>query len=108
MNSASMTTSISLLEPGTIIAGRYQILRHIDGTGFGAVYEALDTTINLKVALKQTLSDDPDARAAFIRKAQQLGPLRHAALASVSNFFTEGENSFLVMDFVDGVTLAQL
>ena len=47
-----------MLQPGTLINQRYQIVRQIGQGGFGFVYEAFDTRLDKSVALKQTRFTD--------------------------------------------------
>ncbi|NJP07104.1 MAG: serine/threonine protein kinase, partial [Chloroflexaceae bacterium] len=99
-----------MIPNGTIIAGRYEIVRHIAGGGMGSVYEARDTRLRHTVALKQLVLTEPTARKAFEREATILAPLRHAALPNVSDYFDDptGLGLFLVMEYIPGDDLGQL
>ena len=97
-----------LLTPNTLLQnGRYRILRRIGQGGMGAVYEALDTRLNNRVAVKQALVSDPTSRHAFEGEALRLARLHHPALPNVSDHFMEGNGQFLVMRFIDGPDLAE-
>jgi serine/threonine protein kinase len=77
----------------------------------GAVYEAFDQRLQRLVALKhlmQSLLATPEARQAFEREARLLAALRHPALPVVIDHFSEGDNLFLVMDFIPGDDLGAL
>jgi serine/threonine protein kinase len=93
-----------MLAPGTILHNRYQIVRRIGRGGMGAVYEALDERLGTRVAVKETLFDETDARLrqAFEAEARLLAGLHHPALPTVQDHFFEGDGQFLVMRFVDG------
>jgi serine/threonine protein kinase len=97
-----------MLEPGSIIQGRYEVVRLIGKGGMGAVYEALDQRLRSRVALKQTLVTGENLKKAFEREAHILASLRHPALTKVSDYFTDDAGEFLVMDFIPGKDLASL
>lgn len=98
----------SELAPGTLVHGRYRVVRPIGKGGMGAVYEAIDERLDHRVALKQTLAEGDEAARAFEREAKLLASLRHAALPVVSDFFGDENGRFLVMQFIPGKTLADL
>ncbi len=98
-----------LLTPETIIQNRYHIRHLIAQGGMGAVYQATDQRLGSTVALKQVLTGDQaeskeaaDFCKAFEREARLLANLSHPALPSVSDYFTEGQSQFLVMQFIPG------
>ncbi|MGZ9271234.1 MAG: serine/threonine-protein kinase, partial [Candidatus Binatia bacterium] len=97
-----------LLGPDTILQSRYQVVRHLGKGGMGAVYEAIDLRLGHTVALKQTLTSDPQMWKQFEREARLMAGLNHFALPRVSDYFTEGNRAFLVMQFVEGADLAEL
>jgi|GEM_PF-1020299 len=103
-----MTTPTGSLTPDTLVHGRYRVIRQIGRGGMGAVYEAEDARLGNRVALKQTLVRGPQLDAAFEREARVLAALRHPALPVVSDYFTEGEGQFLVMQYIPGEDLATL
>jgi serine/threonine-protein kinase len=75
----------------------------------GEVYRARDTKLNRDVALKilpDTFSADPDRLARFRREAQVLGALNHPNIAAIHGFEDSGRTHALVLEFVDGLTLA--
>ncbi len=97
-----------LLQPDNLLQnGRYRILRRIGQGGMGAVYEALDTRLNHRVAVKQALVDTEALGLAFEREAQRLARLHHPALPNVTDHFMENGGQFLVMRFIDGADLAE-
>ena len=75
----------------------------------GEVYRARDTTLNRDVALK-ILPDgvfrDPDRLARFRREAQVLASLNHPNVGAIYGFEAAGQVHALVLELVDGVTLA--
>ncbi len=88
--------------------GRYRIVRQLGKGGMGAVYEALDLRLDATVALKETFSVDNRLRKQFEQEARLLAQLNHPALPRVSDYFTEGDRAFLVMQFISGVDLAEI
>src|SRR3984893_7646046 len=98
----------SALAPDTILQNRYRIIRQLGKGGMGAVYEAVDQRLDATVAVKETFSVDDRLRRQFEREARLLAQLHHPALPRVSDYFTEDDRAFLVMQFVSGVDLAEI
>lgn len=105
-----------MLQPNTVLAERYVIVRKVGGGGMGAVYQATDQRIPGKLWAVKEMSDaaitNPLDRQravdAFRREAQLLATLDHGNLPKVSDYFTEKGKHYLVMDFVQGRTLEQV
>ena len=97
------------LAPGTRL-GSYVIAAPIGAGGMGEVYRAHDTTLGRDVAIKtlpDRLADDPERLARFRREAQVLAALNHPGIASIYGIEAgEGSHTFLVLELVDGETLA--
>src|SRR6185503_12758894 len=74
----------------------------------GAVYEAVDLRLDTTVALKETFSKEKSLRRQFEQEARLLAQLHHPALPRVSDYFTEDDRAFLVMQFIAGADLAQI
>jgi serine/threonine protein kinase len=74
----------------------------------GAVYEAIDRRLNVTVALKESFSTDRRLRRQFAREARMLAKLNHPALPRVTDYFTESNRAFLVMQFIPGPDLADV
>jgi serine/threonine protein kinase len=98
----------SLLAPDAILQNRYRIVRQLGRGGMGAVYEAVDQRLDAVVALKETFSVDACLRRQFEQEARLLAQLHHPALPRVSDYFTEGDRAFLVMQFISGSDLAEI
>ena len=97
------------LEPGTRL-GPYQIHAAIGAGGMGEVYQATDTTLNRQVAIKvlpQSVVGDPDRIARFEREAKALAALNHPNIAQIYGLELSGALRALVMELVDGPTLAE-
>ncbi|MBX3276365.1 MAG: serine/threonine protein kinase [Acidobacteria bacterium] len=98
-----------MLGPGTILQGRYEIVRLIGHGGMGAVYEALDRRLgDNPVALKQSFFSTELLRRAFEREAILLARLRHSNLPKVFDHFDEAHGQFLVMEYISGPDLEHL
>jgi serine/threonine-protein kinase len=96
------------LAPGTRL-GPYDVVSLIGEGGMGQVYRARDTKLNRDVALK-TLPDDcaaaGDRLARFRREAQVLAALNHPNIAHIHGFEDSGSTHALVLELVEGPTLA--
>jgi serine/threonine protein kinase len=89
--------------------GRYEILSSLGAGGMGEVYRARDTKLGREVAIKLLLDDvsaDPERLARFEREARVLASLNHNNIATLYGFEKDGDTSFLVMEVVEGETLA--
>jgi len=98
----------SFLPRATILQGRYRIVKRLGSGGMGAVYEAVDRRLNITVAVKETFSADQRLRRQFAREARLLAKLNHPALPRVTDYFTESNRAFLVMQFIPGPDLAEI
>lgn len=96
---------------GELIDGRYELLRQVASGGMATIYEALDTRLDRKVALKimhSHLANDEEFVNRFIKEAKAAAALSHPNIVSVQD---QGWNQggtpavFLVMEFIDGHTL---
>jgi eukaryotic-like serine/threonine-protein kinase len=94
-----------MIAPDTLLQNRYLIQRQIGQGGMGAVYIATDQRFGSTVALKETFFEDAAMRRAFEREARLLNHLRHSALPRVSDYFTDEQGEFLVMEFIPGEDL---
>ncbi|MGD0093067.1 MAG: protein kinase, partial [Planctomycetota bacterium] len=89
--------------------GPYALVRLLGRGGMGAVWEALDTRLNRRVAVKVMVAGEHASEQEterFRREAQNSAKLRHPNIVPVHDFGAEGGRHYLVMDLVDGVMLA--
>ena len=94
---------------GTHLA-HYQITGHLGKGGMGEVYQATDSRLGRSVAIKllpDAFSDDSDRSARFEREARALASLNHPHVASIYGVEESSGRKFLIMEFVDGETLAE-
>jgi serine/threonine protein kinase len=97
-----------MLTEGTVLQGRYRIIRQLGQGGMGAVYEAIDERLDTTVALKETFFAEEKLRKQFEREARLLARMHHPALPRVSDHFNEGDGQFLVMQYVAGQDLSEM
>ena len=96
------------LAPGTRV-GAYEVLAQIGAGGMGEVYRARDAKLNRDVALKilpEAFALDGDRIARFRREAQVLASLNHPNIAAIYGFEDSGQTHALVLELVEGPTLA--
>jgi Tol biopolymer transport system component len=89
--------------------GPFQIVGRLGAGGMGEVYRAHDTKLNRDVALKvlpDAFAFDPDRLARFKREAQVLASLNHPHIAAIYGFEDSGSTHALVLELVEGPTLA--
>ncbi len=98
-----------MIAPNTLLQNRYLIKRRLAQGGMGAVYIAEAVHLdNLTVAVKETFFTDDHLRQQFKREAALLARLRHPALPTVHDHFSENDGQFLVMEYIPGDDFAAL
>jgi tRNA A-37 threonylcarbamoyl transferase component Bud32/tetratricopeptide (TPR) repeat protein len=104
---SSPTTSAaakSVLRPGEIVAGRFEVEALADWGGMGAVYRARDRHTGAEVALKLLLDESSEER--FAREARVLADLRHPGIVQyVAHGKSDVGALYLAMEWLDGVDL---
>jgi dienelactone hydrolase len=89
--------------------GDYEIARELGRGGMGVVVLARDTRLDRAVAIKALpdhLANDPDRLARFEREARMVASLNHPGIAAVYALEREGGRQYIVMEYVEGETLA--
>ncbi len=90
--------------------GIYEVLGAIGAGGMGEVYRARDTKLGREVALKvlpEGFAADPERLGRFEREAKLLASLNHPNIAAIHGFEDSGGVRALVMELVEGQTLAE-
>src|SRR5215831_12503160 len=89
--------------------GSYEITALLGKGGMGEVYRARDTKLKRDVAIKilpEEFSSDADRVGRFQREAEVLASLNHPNIAAIHNLEESGGTRFLVLELVEGDTLA--
>ncbi|MEK7833938.1 MAG: serine/threonine-protein kinase, partial [Acidobacteriota bacterium] len=96
------------------IIGNYQITSELAQGGMGAVFRGRHVSLPREVVVKSILLSSFPAhaqeqlKARFLREAYVQSQLSHPNIVGVYEFFTASENYYLVMEFVDGMSLRDL
>ena len=92
---------------GRVFKG-YKVTRFIARGGMGLVFEGVQESLDRSVAIKflyPHLSDEDQFRERFEREARAIARLDHPNIVRVLDFGTEGQMHFMILDYIDGVTL---
>ncbi len=90
--------------------GKYELISRLGRGGMGEVYKAFHPQLQRYVAIKVLLTNsetDPEFIARFQNEAMAVARLRHPHIVQVFDFDIEGDKPYMVMEFVEGETLAQ-
>ena len=102
------------LQPGDILQDRYRIVGSLGAGGFSSVYQARDMrfpNVTKLCAVKEMVISAPDPKIreltiqSFEREASMLAMLDHPAIPDVSDYFTEKDRSYLILDLIRGKDL---
>lgn len=99
-------------EPNTLLEGKYEILNKIREGGMGTIYlvrhRLLDRIRVIKVMRAHAVAD-PDLKRRFLEEAKMATRLNHPNICTIHDFALDEEaTAYLVMEFIDGVNLAEL
>jgi serine/threonine protein kinase len=99
------------LSSGTKIRGRYRIAAEIGSGGMGRVFAAFDEELQRKVAVKVLSAlnaGQVDREEMFLKESRLLAALQHPNIVAVHEAGRDGDLTFIVMDLVDGTSLADV
>lgn len=94
----------------TILNGRYEIIRPIGYGGMAEVFLAHDQLLDRDVAVKMLRDqflEDKELLEQFRREAKSAARLVHPGIINIYDVVSEGNNQYIVMEYVDGVTLKE-
>ena len=92
-----------------MLAGRYRVVRHVGSGGMASVYLAEDDVLKRRVAVKSVMAEERSERGRRIRREARLGAgLRHPHLVTIYDVLADEDALLLVMEYVEGETLADL
>ena len=91
------------------LIGKYEIHELLATGGMGAVYKGMHPTLGRYVIIKKlTLRGNPDFAERFRREARILMDFRNEGIVDVYDHFKEGRSHYIVMEYIDGLSLEQL
>jgi eukaryotic-like serine/threonine-protein kinase len=96
---------------GRTLSGRYEVLARLGVGGVGVVYRGRHVQLNRPVAIKvlqQSAAESPEWRRRFEREARVLSALAHPNIVPITDFGIDGDVPYLVMELLEGKTLAAL
>src|ERR1700689_2916233 len=103
-----------MIEPNTIVGGRYRVVKPLGGGGMKLVYLAEDQRLASRLCALAEMIDtftnadtQVQAAAAFRREAEMLAQLSNEHIPRVYDYFSYQNRHYLVMEFIDGLTLEQ-
>ncbi len=97
---------MEMVTVGSLLAGRYRLDDLLAHGGMGSVFAAYDEVLHRRVAVKVHRTGSKPDRRRFDREARVLAGLSHPNLVSVFDAGEEGDDLFLVLELIDGPTLA--
>ena len=98
------------MQQAAVLGNRYRLGERIAGGGMGAVYRAVDESLGRQVAVKvlrRELAAEPAYLERFRREARASAGLSHPGVAGVYDYGELGGSAFIVMELVEGETLAE-
>jgi serine/threonine protein kinase len=101
----TLESPVHAVTPGTVFAGRYEIIERIGAGGMGEVYQAIDKNLGRHVAVKilpAAFAEDKERMARFEREAKLLAVLNHPNIAAIHGLEESEGRRFLVLELAEG------
>ena len=96
---------------GVLVGGHYELGRELGAGGMGVVYEAVDLTLDRRVALKKMRPEigmSASGRQRFLDEAKTVAKLQHRNIVTIHGIVEEDKDLYLVFEYVEGRTLDAL
>jgi serine/threonine protein kinase len=109
-NESGQRGSFASPGPGTVLDGKYEILSRIGAGGMGEVFKARHVHLNTFRCIKMvkpSLLADGGFMTRFLREARLATQIHHQNIAAVHDFFIGEGGNYMVIEYIDGVTLRQ-
>ncbi|HVI09071.1 MAG TPA: tetratricopeptide repeat protein [Candidatus Binatia bacterium] len=109
--SIQVHVNVTVLQPGDVLGGRYEILQLLGEGGMGSVYKAMDRELNRPVALKlirPEMASNPSILARFKQELLLAHQVTHKNVIRIYDFGDADGVKFITMEFVDGEDLRSL
>lgn len=114
LNSGSITRTViqeaDEISLGSIVSGKYRIIKELGRGGMGIVYKAQDQRLKRNVAIKFLHPEsvrEQEARQRFIQEAQAAAALDHPNICSVYEVSEASDQSFIIMSYIKGFSLKE-
>ncbi|MCP5105520.1 MAG: protein kinase, partial [bacterium] len=94
-----------------LIKNRFKVIKKLGKGGMGEVLLAEDLKLKRKIAIKSILTNtitDTSSKARFLREAQTASRLDHPNICTIYEVYEENYHDYIVMQYVDGVTIDQI
>lgn len=96
----------NLLQPEELVFGRYRPLETLGTGGYGTVFSAWDESLQRRVAIKQIPLEQGGNEG--LEEARTAALLNHPNIISVFDFVADGNEAYIIMEYVEGFALSQI
>ena len=96
------------IKQGTVINGKYEILKHIGRGGIFEVYLARDTQLNLQWAVKISHANTLISAESIVNKAEMQRKLNHPMIPKIADAYISGDRAVVIEEYVCGSTLEDI